>query len=277
MSSDPSLKTLYEAPDLPTFPLPEELETIYGRFGMPEDVVLANFVSSIDGVVAIPGTPKASPLISGGHPADRFVVALLRAAADAVVIGAGTYRAHEGPWTSERAFPDRAEVFAELRQRLGVAPEPTLVVVTRSGSIGPPRPILRGAIIVTTTQAASTLGDHAAAGATVVALEEASVGVRELLAELRDRGFRRILTEGGPDLMGRLLAAFAVDELFLTVAPALLGGGEPPPTTLGGGSDLRKALEHRARLKSVRRSDDLLFLRYTLRTNGGALVSPSSP
>jgi riboflavin biosynthesis pyrimidine reductase len=77
--------------------------------------------------------------------------------------------------------------------------------------------------------------------------------------------------------MGRLLAAFAVDELFLTVAPALLGGGEPPPTTLGGGSDLRKALEHRARLKSVRRSDDLLFLRYTLRTDGGALVSPSSP
>src|SRR5919201_4219163 len=181
MTSTPSFETLFDAPDLPAFDLPAELEALYGRFGLPEEVLVANFVSSIDGVVAIPEVAKASPVISGGHLADRFVVALLRASADAVLIGAGTYRAHGGPWTAERALPELGEAFAELRTKLGLPSEPTLVVVTRSGSLGPMRPLLRGAIVATTTRARPTLEDHTA-GATVLELGEDSVGVDELLA-----------------------------------------------------------------------------------------------
>src|SRR5438105_15662568 len=127
---------LFEADGLPRFDLPEALRSTYGEFGLPARCLVANFVSSLDGVVALPAVPKSSSAIGRGHPADRFVVALLRAAVDAVVVGAGTYRQHAGPWTAAKAHPDSAEAFAELRARLGLAPDPTLVIVTRSGNLG---------------------------------------------------------------------------------------------------------------------------------------------
>jgi riboflavin biosynthesis pyrimidine reductase len=276
VTSAPPLETLYEVPDLPSFDLPAALEAVYGRFGLADDVVIANFVSSIDGVIAIPGIPASSPVISGGNPADRFVVALLRAAADAVVIGASTYRAHSGPWTADRAFPDLGPAFDELRTKLGLDAAPTLVVVTRSGSIGEPRPLLRGAIIASTSWGKPSLERLDEAGAVVLELGEESVHAADLFAELRARGLRRILTEGGPDLMGRFLEGDAVDELFLTVAPVLLGGGDPAPPTLGGRSNLRAGLDRRGRLASLRRGGDLLFLRYGLRQTIGP-VSAGSP
>src|ERR671930_1733876 len=141
---------LYEDAELPHLDLPDALESIYGSFGIAERTVFANFVSSLDGAVALPNVDKSSSVISGGHPADRFLVALLRAVADAVVIGAGTYRQHSGPWTADKAYPDAGESWAELRKRLDAPPEPTFVVVTRSGSLGPPRTYLRGSLIVTT-------------------------------------------------------------------------------------------------------------------------------
>jgi riboflavin biosynthesis pyrimidine reductase len=49
-----------------------------------------------------------------------------------------------------------------------------------------------------------------------------------LLRSLREEGIRALLCEGGPTLHGSLQAAGLVDELFLTVAPKLAGGGAPP-------------------------------------------------
>ena len=84
---------------------------------------------------------------------------------------------------------------------------------------------------------------------------------------LSERGYRRILTEGGPRLMGELLQAGAVDELFLTVSPLVLGGGiheSRPP--FAAGADLLPDGPLLARLLSVRRSNAYLFLRYSLLT-----------
>lgn len=268
-------QTVLEAPGLPAFDLPEGIETIYGKFGLPAQVVYANFVASVDGVVALPELPKSSAVISGGSPADRFLVALLRACADAVVIGAGTFRAHRGPWTAAKAYPDSAGDFAELRRRLGLAPEPRLVVVTGSGRLDGadradgadrPGPKLSGALVATTGPDAAQARELAELDAEVMPVGETRpLAPVAVLTALAARGYRRILTEGGPKLMGKLLQARAVDELFLTVSPLLTGGGEPARPALSDGADLLAGGDPAAvRLASARVHASHLFLRYFL-------------
>jgi len=259
----PRLETFLETSGVPRFDLPEALEASYGPFGLPERVVYANFVASVDGIVAVPERPRSSALISGGDPADRFVVALLRACADAVVIGAGTFRAHGGPWTAENAYPDAAEHFAELRRRAGMDPAPTLVVVSGSGRLRGPESKLRGAIVATTTRTAENLRGPASGAAEIWPVGETDpLDPAKVVAALSERGYRRILTEGGPTLMGQLLRAGAVDELFLTISPVMAGGGENPRPTLAAGVDLLAADPPRAHLLSGRSHGSYLFLRY---------------
>jgi riboflavin biosynthesis pyrimidine reductase len=107
------LELLHELPGLPRFDLPPELEEAYGgALGFDRPRLFANFVSTIDGVVAIPELAQSNKLIRAESESDRFVMGLLRAAADAVLIGSGTLRASSrGLWTPERAFPAAADGF----------------------------------------------------------------------------------------------------------------------------------------------------------------------
>jgi len=107
-------EVLYEA-DLPAYKLPADLEHVYGRLGFSTPVVYSNFVSSLDGVVTLGSQPSAGSIISGKYAADRFLMGLLRACADAVVIGAGTMRATPGHlWTPAHVFPELATEFIAL-------------------------------------------------------------------------------------------------------------------------------------------------------------------
>jgi riboflavin biosynthesis pyrimidine reductase len=268
MSGQPSpeFQTLFESPGLPRFELPSNLDQIYGGFGLARPVVYADFVSSIDGVVALPGVPRSSALISGGDAADRFLVGLLRAAADAVVIGAGTFRAHDGPWTPEDAYPEAAEGWVQLRQTEGLSGQPTLVVVTASGDVGRSRSKLADVIVITTSEGAGRLGEYATVSAQVVELgAKGSIDMRRAIGWLKEHGYARILTEGGPKLMGEALKAQVVDELFLTVSPMITGGGERQQRpTLADGVDLLPNAPLIDRLLSIHRKDAYLFLRYAL-------------
>jgi riboflavin biosynthesis pyrimidine reductase len=269
--SSPELHTLFEASGLPRFDLPEALERAYGGFGLRMRVVYANFVASLDGIVAIPGIPRSSSLISGGHPADRFVVALLRASADAIVIGAGTFRAHQGPWTSENAYPGGAKDFIDFRRQEGMSASPRLVIVTASGNLGSSRSKLQGTIVITTPDGAREI-EKDQAGAEVVSLDAiGSIDVRQVIQYLSERGYARILVEGGPKLMGESMKAGIVDELFLTVSPVIAGGGEiEARPTLAAGVDLLPEDPLPGRLLSVHTSDAYLFLRYSLGEKGTA-------
>ncbi len=262
----PEFQTLFEAPGLPRFDLPEAVERAYGAFGLAPRVVYSNFVSSIDGIVAIPDVQRSSALISGGDPADRFVVALLRAAADVVVIGAGTFRAHEGPWTSENAYPEAAQRFTEFRRAQGMGDAPRLVIVTASGDVGGSRSKLDNVIVFTTADSANDLGEDVAAAAEVVELGAArSIDMQEAVGWLFERGYGRILIEGGPKLMGEALKARIVDELFLTISPLIVGGGEEQPRpTLASGVELLPDAARSGQLLSLHRKDAYLFLRYSL-------------
>ena len=252
------------AGDAPAIPLPEELQAAYGGpFVLPEDLVYANFVTSIDGVAAIEGIQASSAAISGGEPADRFVMALLRGVADAVVVGSGTLREHGGPWTAEKAYPPIAAAIGGMRAAISAAPAPTLVVVTASGELPADHPSLPAAIVVTTSTGAQTLAEHGVRTAEVIDVGDTEdVDAAAAIARLRERGHRRILTEGGPSLMGSMLAAAVVQQLFLTISPKLLGGGEGRPP-LSGGADLLDA-SLGGTLVGLRRAGDYLFLRYAV-------------
>jgi riboflavin biosynthesis pyrimidine reductase len=144
--------------------------------------------------------------------------------------------------------------------------QPTLVVVTASGEVGRSRSKLADVIVITTSEAAGRLGEHATACAQVVELGgKDSIDMRRAIGWLSEHGYPRILTEGGPKLMGEALKAQVVDELFLTVSPMIIGGGEREPRpTLADGVDLLPSAPLIDRLLSIHRKDAYLFLRYAL-------------
>jgi riboflavin biosynthesis pyrimidine reductase len=263
------LELLYEVDGLPAFDLPEELEQQYGgRFGIAPPLLYTNFVQTLDGVVAIRSEPLTNRLVSGNSDADRFVMGLLRACADCVLLGSGTL--HGSPksvWTAERAYPDGAAAFAELRRRLGLPDDPELAVMTAGGALDPDHPALeRGTVVLTTKHGASTCRGRLSRAVEIVVLDgESAVDPAEAVDVLRRRGRRSILSEAGPHLFGSLFAAGLVDEMFLTVSP-LLAGRSPLAERLGlvEGQELLPGRAEPARLLGVRRDEAHLFLRYGL-------------
>lgn len=218
-------------------------------------------------MVALEGGSAASGgIISGRNEMDRFVMGLLRAFADAVLVGAGTVRAEGGKalWTPEYIFPAAAEAFAALRQSLKRQKTPRLVIVTARGELNPSEPALQvGALVLTTAATAPRLRKALPQASEVRAVSDGDrVGVDEIFAALQAEGYRTILTEGGPDLFGQLVARDRIDELFLTVSPKLVGH---PDRSFGiiRGVDFGRTFKG-GRLLSVRRADSYLFLRYAL-------------
>ena len=137
------------------------MELYGGTIGLEEPCVVANFVESLDGVVAVPRLPRSHAVIGDESEADRFVLALVRACADAVVVGSGTLLASpKGTWRIDRAYPPAAEALAELRARRGRPAQPLVVVVTTGASLDPAHAVLEsGALVLTTEAAADGLRD----------------------------------------------------------------------------------------------------------------------
>jgi riboflavin biosynthesis pyrimidine reductase len=257
-----AIEQLFEREGLPRFGLPQALASSYGGdFGLARPLLYANFVSSVDGVVALPGVGESGGVVSGNSEPDRFVMGLLRAVADAVLIGAGTLRAGAGDlWHPEAAFPEARDPFAHLRRQLSLRPRPLLVVATASGHIDPAQPALHDCLVITTLQGEARLRGKLPRGARILVLDQHPFESRSLLDLLRAEGLQVILTEGGPSLVGQLLAAGLLDELFLTTSPRLFGrrmGDERK--SLVEGVDLGG---YAMNLLSVRRHGSHLFLRY---------------
>lgn len=265
-----ALTRLFDAAQGASDELPPELVQLYdGPLALGTPSLYANFVSSIDGVVAVDGGKAPSGgIISGRNEADRFVMGLLRAFADAILVGAGTVRAEGGKalWTPDYIFPAAAEGFRTLRAKLGRAKDPLLVIVSARGDLKPSEPaIQRGALVLTTTESEPALRRRLPSSARVIGISAGPHLEPDLiLSALASEGHRAILTEGGPTLFGQLVQAGRVDELFLTVSPALAGQAENKSFGLVHGVDFSKALKW-AVLRSVRQHESHLFLRYRLK------------
>lgn len=256
------IASLFERQDLPRSGMPALLADLYGGdFGVRRPAVYANFVSSVDGVVSLPIAGESGAVVSGHSEADRFVMGLLRACADAVLIGAGTFRAGAGDhWLPETVFPAGAEHFARLRAHLGLRPHPLLVVMTSSGAIDPGQPALRDSLILTSEQGEARLRGKLPSGARIAVAGQASC--RAWIDLLREEGLQAILTEGGPTLFGELVSERLIDELFLTTSPLLFGRGprDGRKPIVDGVELAGQPME----LASARRHQSHLFLRYRL-------------
>lgn len=258
-------EVLFEADGLPAYALPADLKHLYGRLGFADRVVYANFVSSIDGVVTLGSKPSAGSVISGKAASDRFVMGLLRACADAVVLGAGTLRATPGHlWTPAHVYPSLATEFTALRSALGRSAEPLLVVLTGSGDLDFSHPaIVRGACVITTSAGAKKIGSRLPSSCELLVLGKGkSLDLGKVVVELRERGLEVLLSEAGPHVTGQLVGEGLLDELFLTVSPVLAGRGKEKRLGMVEGIELLPAKGAWSKLLSARQHGDYLFLRY---------------
>jgi riboflavin biosynthesis pyrimidine reductase len=247
----------------PRLRIPAGIERLYGGgLTLGDTSVYANMVTTLDGVAALPGVERSSALIAGGSEADRFVMGLLRASADAVLIGAGTLRAHpRSQWRPEDASPAQADGFAELRRLSGLSPAPRVAVLTTTGRLGDHPVLEAGALVLAPENAAGRVRKSVADASAVVPMESEAIG-SAAVATLRGLGFDRVLTEGGPTLLGAMFAAEAIDTLFLTVSPLLGGRGIDHRPGLADGHEFLPSAAVRLRLESLRTDGSHLFTWY---------------
>ena len=209
--------------------------------------VFVNMISTVDGRAALDG--RSATL---GGDADLQLLLDLRTRADAVLIGTGTLRA-EGY--------DRLVRSPERRRRrvaAGLAADPLAVILARRFDVPWEAGLFQArdqpCLVYTSTDA----GEPPAVPAPVEVVRLEVAGLADMLADLRSRGVRALLSEGGPTMHGALHAAGVVDELFVTIAPLVTGDGDEPNIVEGG--RLPDAVE--LELLSVDRVGSELFLRY---------------
>ncbi|MGH9056040.1 MAG: pyrimidine reductase family protein [Acidimicrobiales bacterium] len=226
-------------------------EDLEGQYLLePGRHVRADFVTSLDGAVEVDG--RSGGL---GGPADRAVFMALRAAADAILVGAGTVRAEGyGPVVLGDATRRR-------RSERGQREVPVLVIVSGGADLDPAAKVFAGGsrpMLITTARAAEARSDLARV-AELVVCGEALVDLEEALDVLASRGLERVLCEGGPSLLGSLLQEGLLDELCLTASPVIAGAGH---ATLTG--QQRLAVPAQLRIEGVMEGDGMIFSRYSV-------------
>jgi riboflavin biosynthesis pyrimidine reductase len=202
--------------------------------------VRANMVASVDGATAVHGRSRG---LAG--PADLAVFQTLRRLADLILVGAQTVRAEDyGPPRQVRADGSR----------------PVLAVVSRSLDLDPGSRLFAAGhrpLILTCASAPAGGRSQLAPVADLLEIGDDRVDLVAALDQLADRGYRHVLCEGGPRLLGDLMAAGRLDELDLTVSPQLVAG---PSARLLNGPMLPGG--PRLRLATLLEDDDFLFARY---------------
>ncbi len=211
-------------------------------------------VASADGAVAVDG-------LSGGlgGAADLRAISQLRGANDVSLVGAGTVR-DEGyvPLTGS------AERQADRRAR-GLRHAPRLAIVTASGRLAPDlavfsdpaEPPIVLAAEGADREALAAIEDRAEVH--VVAGASGDLDAAAITTALADLGLPRVLCEGGPRLNQVMLAGGRIDEVFLTLAPTLVGG--PAARIIAGDAEVATQLT----LVSAYEHEGDLLLRYRCR------------
>ena len=223
---------------------------------MERPFVYVNMASTVDGKIT--SAKREYPRFTSTH--DRETMDRLRAEADAILVGAGTARADNPP------LHVRTDEMRAYRRSLGKPESLDRVLVSASLDIEPDSRFFEddgGARIVATVEDAPA--DRLAVletRAEVWRLGLGRVDLPELLRRLEDRGVRRLLVEGGGELNWAFLEQDLIDELYVTIAPRLLGGRDAPTLLEGRGLDM--AGQRRLKLIDVRREQDELYCRWAI-------------
>ena len=259
--------------------LPEALRAVYGGdWFLPKingrPYTYANFALSRDGRVSFnePGHLGGGD-VSGFNAHDRWLMGLLRARADAVVVGDNTLRLEpDHLWTFEYIFPQNAEAFTALREAEGRKPQPLQVFLSLTGNFDAEASVLcqphLDVLIATTSRGyekAAAL--RCAANVTVLNLGEERVNLSRFATILHsDFGVNTLLCEGGPRVYGGFVEAGLIDDEFLTLCPTVignpaLGDSVKPRPGLIEGTAFMPNTHPKSVPTSLRRAGDHLFLR----------------
>jgi 5-amino-6-(5-phosphoribosylamino)uracil reductase len=210
---------------------------------------IVNFVSSADGRATVEG--RSGGL---GDDGDRAIFHGLREQVDAVMVGTGTLRAETYGRILRR--PERRE----RRVQLGLSPEPIACIVSRSGEFPADIPLFdepEARVVIFSSLELEPGRWNAEVD--VIRLDVGELTLTTVLRLLRSEyGVRSLLCEGGPTLFGALLHEGVVDELFLTLAPKLTGGGTGP--TISSGPELMNP--RGMSIKWLLERNGSLYLRY---------------
>ncbi len=241
--------------------------------------VVANFVSTLDGVVSfkVPGHAGGAT-VSGTDAADTFIMGLLRASAHAVLVGAATVAATAPRhlWVAQYIYPQAADLYSQYRQTSGKAANPLTVIVTGTGRIDLSRAVFHTPdvpVLVLTTEAGRQVLTDAGAGTLpsttirALATPDGRLEPAAILGVLKDEfGAGLVVHEGGPTLLGQFVAGGLVDELFLTLAPQIAGRSPAHPRlALIEGTAFVPQNAPWLDLLSAKRASDHLYLRYRRR------------
>lgn len=197
-----------------------DIREFYARGWLDRGGIRMNFVASVDGAATAEGRSKGLQT-----PGDNRVFTALRDLADIVLAGAGTVRIEGYEAIGMSATR------AERRARFGLPPLLPTAVVSRSLRLDPDSPLFTAAppdartVVITTAAADPGTRRALAQVADVAVCGETSVDFVAARAALHERGYVRVLSEGGPTLFGEMANAGVVDELCLSVTPLLAGPG----------------------------------------------------
>ena len=224
---------------------------------MERPFVYVNMAMTADGKITSAAREYAA--FTSRH--DKRTMDRLRAEADAVLIGAGTLRADDPPLSI------RDPEMRALRASLGKPPELRTVVVSARLDLPFTGRFFRGGdaasrIVATVDDAPEERVRELAGRATVWRLGQGRVDVPRLLSRLKEAGVERLLVEGGGETNWAFFEADAIDELYVTLAPCLIGGRAAP--TLLEGEGRRLADRRDLRLLSCERVGDEIYLRWAV-------------
>ena len=190
-----------------------------------------------------------------------------RAAADAILVGAGTIR-KDNPRLLVRSEARQAE-----RVAAGRTPSPAKVTITASGDLSPESAFFAsgGPEVPRLVYAAARARQHARqllGNAAEVIPAGDPVNLGRVLGDLAQRGIRRLMVEGGTSVHTQFLAEGLADELHLVVAPFFVGQEGAPRFV----STARFPFDsmHRMQLASLAQIGDCALLTYRLHAERAA-------
>ena len=206
---------------------PGQLARLYAYPKAGRPWVRANMVASVDGAASVNGR-------SGGLSgrADREIFGLLRSLADVILVGAGTVRAERYRPAQRRRSGRSCGPGAAPPRRSRSSPGGSNWIPSWNSS--PRRPRTRGRSSSPATAPRTSTGPRSPSAPTCWWRAAEHVDLKVALDALGERGHQRVLTEGGPHLLGQLAAAGLLDELCLTSSPLLAGPG--PGRIVDGGT-----------------------------------------
>lgn len=216
----------------------------------------SNFVETVDGKVQVL-TKDQNKYWPIGSKLDYQTLIELRASADVLIHGRITAMG----FATLKSLIKRE--FKILRKKLGKTKDIAYIVLTRSPDLvlqhlknKPKVPIT----VVTSKNAKVTI--NYSENITIERFGESSVDISKLSRYLHEKGFKKILVEGGPHTLGEFFANDLMDEVFVTIAPKIFGNKDNSTLTMVEGHLFKPKQVKKLKLISIKKIKDELYLRY---------------